>query len=224
MSPVAWSYSSITLFHQCPKKYHHLRILKDIKEPKTEHLLYGEQLHKAAEEYIGNNIPLPEQFEFIEPFLAKLKAIKGQHLCEYKMGLTHTGTPCDFFAQDVWWRGIADLLIINEEDGKATIVDYKTGRNAKYADTKQLDFLAMAVFSHFPAVQKIKSALMFVVSEDFVKKDYDRSEYLGLLRDALYLYTPLENAITQDVWNPKPNFTCKGYCAVHSCIHNGKHE
>ena len=106
MKPIAWSYSSITLFHQCPKKYHHLRVLKDIKEPKTEQLIYGEQLHKAAEEYIGSNIQLPEQFQFIEPFLAKLKAIKGQHLCEYKMGLTHTGTPCEFFAQDVWWRAL----------------------------------------------------------------------------------------------------------------------
>jgi len=143
MKSPAWSYSSITLFHQCPKKYYHLRVRKDIVEPKTEHLLYGEQLHKAAEEYIGSNIQLPEQFKYIEPFLAKLKAVKGQHLCEYKMGLTSSGKPCDFFAQDVWWRGIADLLIINEEEGKAMIVDYKTGRNAKYADTKQLDFLAI---------------------------------------------------------------------------------
>ena len=29
----AWSYSSITLFDQCPKKYYHLRVAKDIKEP-----------------------------------------------------------------------------------------------------------------------------------------------------------------------------------------------
>jgi len=219
--PPAWSYSSITLFHQCPKKYHHLRIVKDIVEPKTEQLLYGEQLHKAAELYIKDGTPLPEQFLFIKSQLDTLNAIEGQKLCEYKMGLSDDGKPCGFFDQRVWWRGIADLVIV--KDKTAFIIDYKTGRNAKYADTKQLDFLAMATFAHFPEVKRIKGALMFVVSNDFIKKDYVRGDFLGLLRDALYLYVPLESAYTQDVWNPKPNFTCRNYCAVHSCIHNGKH-
>jgi hypothetical protein len=219
--PPAWSYSSITLFHQCPKKYHHLRVVKDIVEPKTEQLLYGEQLHKAAELYIKDGTPLPEQFLFIKSQLDTLNAIGGQKLCEYKMGLSDDGKPCGFFDQQVWWRGIADLVIV--KDKTAFIIDYKTGRNAKYADTKQLDFLAMATFAHFPEVERIKGALMFVVSNDFIKKDYVRGDFLGLLRDALYLYVPLESAYTQDVWNPKPNFTCRNYCAVHSCIHNGKH-
>ena len=121
----------------------------------------------------------------------------------------------------VWWRGIADLMIIN--DNKAHIVDYKTGRNAKFADTKQLDFLAMATFAHFPDVERIKGALMFVVSGDFVRKEYTRGDFLGLLQDALFLYIPMESAYEKDVWNPGPNFTCRNYCAVHSCAHNGKH-
>lgn len=219
--PPAWSYSSISLFHQCPKKYHHLRVLKDCYEPKTEQLLYGEQLHKAAELYIANNTPLPEQFKYIQPILDQLNSIEGQKLCEYKMGLTDAGKPCGFFDQQVWWRGIADLVII--KDKTAFIVDYKTGRNAKYADTKQLDFLAMATFAHFPEVEKVKGSLIFVVSNDFIKKEYLKGDFLGLLRDALYLYTPMESAYEQDVWNPKPNFTCRNYCAVQSCIHNGKH-
>lgn len=221
MKPPAWSYSSITLFHQCPKKYHHLRVVKDFVEPKTEQLLYGEQLHKAAEEFVRDGTPLPEQFLFILPYLEKLNAIEGDKLCEHKMGVTDGGKPCGFFDENVWWRGIADLMIINGD--KAHIVDYKTGRNAKFADTKQLDFLAMATFAHFPEVERIKGALMFVVSGDFVRKEYTRGDFLGLLRDALFLYTPMEGAYEKDVWNPRPNFTCRNYCAVHSCTHNGKH-
>jgi len=221
MNAPAWSYSSITLFHQCPKKYHHLRVVKDVVEPKTEHLLYGEQLHKAAELFIQDGTPLPEQFLFILPYLEKLKSIEGQKLCEYKMGITDGGKPCGFFDQDVWWRGIADLVVLS--DKTAYIIDYKTGRNAKYADTKQLDFLAMATFAHFPEIERVKGALMFVVSGDFIKKDYNKADFLGLLRDALFMYTPMKAAYQQDVWNPKPNFTCRNYCAVHSCVHNGKH-
>ncbi len=47
-----WSYSSITLFQQCPKKYYHLRVAKDIVEPETEVLLYGKRVHEAAEKYV----------------------------------------------------------------------------------------------------------------------------------------------------------------------------
>ena len=63
----AWSYSSITLFDQCPKKYYHLRVAKDIKEPESEAMLYGTAVHKAAEDYIKDDKPIPEKFSFMEP-------------------------------------------------------------------------------------------------------------------------------------------------------------
>jgi ATP-dependent exoDNAse (exonuclease V) beta subunit len=56
-----------------------------------------------------------------------LNRIEGDKLCEYKMGLTKNLEPCDFFSQDVWWRGIADLIVLNEEKETAFVVDYKTG-------------------------------------------------------------------------------------------------
>jgi hypothetical protein len=36
---IVWSYSSLGLFQQCPKKYYHLRVVKDYVEPETEHML-----------------------------------------------------------------------------------------------------------------------------------------------------------------------------------------
>jgi hypothetical protein len=130
-------------------------------------------------------------------------------------------TPCDFFAKDVWWRGIADLLIINEEKQQAYLVDYKTSKNAKYADTKQLDLLAGAVFTHFPKVMEIKSALLFVVSNEMVKKDHEhimRSSYMNVMEPEL---TRLEAAIKNDVWNPNAGPLCK-FCPVTTCSHNRK--
>ena len=44
-----WSYSSLSLFKQCPRKYHRLRVVKDVKEDDAEHLIYGNAVHKAAE-------------------------------------------------------------------------------------------------------------------------------------------------------------------------------
>jgi len=95
MKPYTWSYSSLSLFQQCPKKYYHLRVAKDHKEPETDALMYGKQLHEAAEFYIGKETPLPPQFSFIKGSLDLLKTLGegGEFLCEYRMGLTRDLKP-----------------------------------------------------------------------------------------------------------------------------------
>lgn len=217
---IKWSYSSINLFEQCPRKYYHLRVAKDIVEPESEAMLYGTLVHKAAEDYIKDGAEIPAKFAYITPILDVLNNIPGNKLCEYKMGLTEDLEPCEFFANNVWFRGVVDLLILNGD--KAHIIDYKTGKNSKYADVKQLELMALAVFKHFPEVKIIKSGLAFLVAEDFVKADYlaDQSDKLWLR------WTEKTNKLKQahehDVWNASPNFTCRKFCPVKDCEHNGK--
>ena len=219
-----WSYSSLGLFQQCPKKYYHLRVAKDYKEPETDALMYGKQLHEAAELYISRGDPIPPKFAFIKNMLDLLKTLGegGEFLCEYRMALTRDLKPCDFFAKDVWWRGVADLVII--KDDKAYLVDYKTGKSSRYADTKQLEILALALFKHRPDLKLVKGGLLFLVANDFVKVDYDSSQQAEPWVKWLNETKQLEAAFENDVWNPKPNFSCKQYCAVVNCIHNGKNH
>ena len=113
MSKYTWSYSSISLFQQCPRKYYRLRVLKDIVEPPQAHLDYGTEVHKAAENYVCKGVDIPEKYAFIKPHLDALKVLPGDKHCEYEMGLTKDFKPCKFKAPDVWFRGIADLLVIN---------------------------------------------------------------------------------------------------------------
>jgi len=224
MKPYTWSYSSLSLFQQCPKKYYHLRVAKDHKEPETDALMYGKQLHEAAEFYIGKDTPLPPQFAFIKGSLDLLKTLGegGEFLCEYRMGLTRDLKPCDFFDKDVWWRGVADLVII--KDDKAYMVDYKTGKSSRYADTKQLEILSLALFKHKPNIKLVKGGLLFLVASDFVKVDYEGSQQSEPWVKWLNETKQLEAAYENDVWNPKPNFSCKQYCAVVNCLHNGKNH
>jgi hypothetical protein len=222
----AWSYSSITLFEQCPKKYYHLRIAKDIKEPESEAMNYGKDLHLAAEEYIRDGKPLPEKYIYIKDLLDKLNLIKGEKLCENKLAvkLTSDGrlTPCDFFDKQVWYRGIADLIILDRENQEARIIDYKTGKSAKYADTKQLKLLAACVFTHYPEIKVIKAGLLFVVSKEFIKEEYSVHHRLAYFEQFKPLVNQLDACIENGVWNPKRNFTCSKWCPVKSCAHNGE--
>ena len=115
---------------------------------------------------------------------------------------------------------MADLIVLS--GNKAYLVDYKTGKSSKYADTKQLEILSLAMFKHFPQLEKIKAGLLFLVAKDFVKVDYKHDAQSTPWVKWLTETKQLEAAYTNDVWNAKPNFTCKSYCAVVSCPHNGR--
>jgi hypothetical protein len=212
----AWSYSSIKTFDQCAKKYFHLKVVKDVKDEPGEAADYGTAVHEAAELFITNGTPIPEKFAFMRPIVEPLAKKKGTKYAEIKVGVTEELEPCGFFAKDVWYRGIADLLII---DGtKAWLVDYKTGKNAKYADMKQLDLLAGAIFIHYPEVEVINSALLYVVSQEMPRKIHHRQHlltYMGVFDTQL---DRLEAAKENGVWNANPSGLC-GWCPVETCEH-----
>jgi hypothetical protein len=219
---IKWSYSSIKLFEQCPRKYFHLRVLKDVVEPETEAMLYGTRFHEAAENYIQSGTPLPPMFAFVKPVLDNLKQIPGEKLCEYEMGITEDLQPCAFDAENVWFRGIADLLILDREKGEARVVDYKTGKSAKYADPDQLELMALCIFKHFPEIKKVKGGLAFVVCNAFVKGKYDAANQDTLWSKWVKSHSRIKIAYDNDVWNPKPSGLCRKHCSVLSCSHNGR--
>ena len=219
---MAWSYSSISTFKQCPKKYFHLKVAVDVQDTGSEAMVYGNQVHKAAEEFVKSGAPIPPKFKFVEPIVHALNKITGVKHCELKLGIRKTKPgyePCGFFDKDVWWRGIADLFI--KDETKGFLVDYKTSKSARYADTKQLDMLAGAMFVHHPEMTIIKSALAFVVSSELVKKKHtaeNTTEYLSVFDAEL---DRLDGAILSGVWNANPGPLC-GWCPVVLCEHNTK--
>ena len=224
MNIPAQSYSSLKLFEQCPRKYYHLRVLKDVREPVSEAMSYGSDLHKAAEDYVQGDTPLPGRFSYIKNALDNLKQFPGARLCEYKLGLTKKLEPCGFDDAAAWFRGIIDLAILNHETGEARILDYKTGRSAKYADTGQLELMSLGVFKHFPTITKIRAGLLFVACNVFIKDRYDATMQPKLWQKWLHKYTRIETAYVNNVWNPNPSGLCRKHCAVVSCSHNGANK
>jgi hypothetical protein len=217
----AWSFSSIKTFDQCPKKFYHLKVVKDFQEDQNaEHLIYGTRFHEAAEFYIRDDKPLPHEFHYAKASLDRLKAFPGEKLCEYEMGLTENLAPCGFKDPDVWWRGIADLIILR--DDMAFVLDYKTGKSAKYADKGQLELMALAVFKHFPQVKRVKAGLLFVIANAFPKAEYTIEQEPDLWQKWLTDYGKMKMAYSTGVWNPRTSGLCKKHCVVLACPHNGR--
>tara|TARA_R100001530_G_scaffold107254_1_gene74984 strand:+ start:443 stop:1039 length:597 start_codon:yes stop_codon:yes gene_type:complete len=196
-----------------------MKVAKDYSESVTDAMLYGTVFHTAAEEYMRDNEPLPAKFSYAKGPLDALRAKRGKKLCEVKMGLTEALDPCDFSAENVWWRGIADLVILDSDT--AWVVDYKTGKNTRYADKGQLELMALAVFAHFPDVETIRAGLLFVVSRDLIRDTYLRDMMPVLWDKWLGNYKRMETAHANNIWNAHPSGLCKRHCAVLECVHNG---
>jgi RecB family exonuclease len=221
----AWSYSSLKAFKTCPKQYYEVRVAKNFSFPEeTEATRYGTDFHTAAELYVRDDTPLPLHFNYVKSYLDTLKSLPGDKYCEYRMALTKDLQPCEFRAPDVWCRGVADLLVVNNETGVARVVDYKTGKSAKYADTAQLELMALMVFKHFPKIRKVKGGLLFVVANDFRKDTYDVSEEHTYWRTWMTDVARLENAHRTGVWNPNKSGLCRKHCPVVTCVHNGANQ
>ena len=121
---IAWSYSSIKTFEQCPKKYYHLKVLKDVKDSGNEATIYGQEVHKACEDYVKDGVEIPEKFAYVRKVVERIAQQEGEKHTEMKMGLKRVGDgyePCKFLGKDVWWRGIADVVVINGKIGRAHV-------------------------------------------------------------------------------------------------------
>lgn len=214
-----WSYSKAKAFDTCPKQFYHTHILKEFPYKETDAMRYGTEFHKAAEEFIRDSTPVPPRFAFATPALEALAAKPGDKHCEMKFGITEDLSPCGFFDSDVWFRGVIDLVIVDGEE--ATVVDYKTGKSARYADTGQLELMALATFKHFPQVQKVRAGLVFVVAKEFVRSRYNTEDEKKLWQKWLSEYAKMDTAANANVWNPRPSGLCRAHCPVTQCPHNG---
>ena len=222
MSITPWSFSKAKAFEQCPKQFYHEKILKQYPVEETDAMRYGTEFHKACEDYIKSEAPLPKKFDFIQQTLDALNEKRGIKMCEQKLGLTADLEPCGFFDKRVWFRGIADLVIIDVLTGVAWVIDYKTGKSLKYADKGQLELMALIVFKHYPQITRVKAGLLFVIAKGLVKEEYEIDSESNLWEKWLGIYGRMQKAFESDVWNPRPSGLCKRHCPVLECAHNGR--
>lgn len=218
---MAWSYSTLKQFENCARQYHEVAVLKNYKYKQNEQALYGDQVHKAAERYVEHGEPLAPQFTFVKPVVDALLARPGIAHVELSLALNSALEPCRWMAKDVWVRGKVDLLVLDEPNKLAWIVDYKTGSD-KYADKDQLDLMSALTFAHYPQVDVVKSALAFLVKNNFIKHTRHRQEMDKVWWNYRARVAKIDAAHASGVWNPTSSGLCKKHCDVLSCEFNGR--
>lgn len=111
-----WSYSSLTSFETCSRRFKLTRIDKCVTEPPSEAMTHGNEVHKALEMHLNGDKHLPDKYATYLPLVERIRQQPGKRLVEYKFGLTEGFKPTTFFAKDVWFRGVIDAGVV----GKST--------------------------------------------------------------------------------------------------------
>jgi hypothetical protein len=215
MQEIKWSYSGLKDFVNCPRQYNEVKVLKRYEKKATVEMRYGTQVHSALEDYVKEGKPLAKNYEHFAKQLDPLRDMEGVKYPEYRMALTINRQPCTFGAKDYWVRGIADLMVVDGDQGY--IVDYKTGSN-KYPDPKQLQLMALMGFEYFPEVTHFKAGLLFVAHNDFVTYEYQREKIDKYWDDFAPQLKRLQLSYENGVWQENPTPLC-GWCPVSDCTH-----
>jgi hypothetical protein len=228
----SWSYSKKKNRDTCPKRHYEVDIAKNFTDD-TEQLRWGNEVHKALAAAVLNAkgipsagtgrdrivaAPLPATMKPYQCWIDVIAESLGEISIERKYAITRQFAKTDWFADDVWYRGIADLLEIKGD--VATALDWKTGR-AQH-DSVQLMLMATCIFIHHPEVNTVKTRFIWLKDTSSTPEVFCRAtimkHWTGLL--------PQINQMEQDAkamhYPPKPGYLCRRHCPVTSCPHHGK--
>jgi len=221
METVKWSHSGLKQYETCARQYHEIKVLKKYPREETEQTLYGTRLHEQAELFITEDRPLDPDFKFLQPTMDALAAMPGRKFSEYEMALRNDLSPCAFGDPDYWVRGIADLIVVDDDNFSARCFDYKSGSN-KFPDTDQLTLMSLMIFKCFPHVRTVTSGLLFVLKNSVVKHRVDREQEDALWWRFRERVGSIAASHANGVWNPRQSGLCKKFCGALSCEMNGR--
>lgn len=215
-----WSYSSLTAFETCPKRYKLTKLDKVIKEPQTEATIHGNEVHKALELHLNGDKRLPEKYNAYLPLVERVRSQPGKRLVEYKFGLTEGYKPTDFFAKNVWFRGVIDVGVVGSKSG--ALLDWKTGKPK--TDGDQLKLFAAAGFAAFPYLERIKTGYVWLAHNKLDAQEFTRDDVPGIWQEFTPRVIRLVNALEKDKFLPRPSGLCKAWCPVPKsmCEFSGK--
>lgn len=196
------SYSAMSTFLQCPRRYEAQYLLKTHKDKPFDATDRGNRIHAEIESYLkGERADIPSETPR-DTLLDVLR--KAGAKAEVPLAVRHDGTPCDFWATGARLRGKMDVIV--SLDGVLIGIDWKTGK-------RRDNSLQAAVYGYMLSAYYPGQPIRIVF------------DYLSNGRDPAYHYDTgmkervenlMEDMETTQVFPPKPSGLC-GWCPVNSC-------
>jgi hypothetical protein len=208
MKTPVWSYSFLSTYDRCPSQAAAKYVNKTYPyEAENEALRRGNDVHKAMEDRLNINLPLPNDMEQWEEIVQPM-VLPCNRGAEMKLGVRRDYSPCGFFDKDVYGRGKLDVPIIDGDSG--FIFDWKTGK--AWEDPLELKIGAVLLKAKFPHLKEIAGAYIWL-KENRWGDVYDLSD-TDSTRE--WIDATMERAAKSNFWTPRRNALC-GWCALRDC-------
>ena len=212
---VSWSYSALSMFENCPRKYWAVKVKKLVSDA-NQYNIAGDDDHKAFEHYMGKGIALPPALAKYLPLLDKIKNAPGELHVEKLLCLNLNFHPCGYRDwNQAWVRGAGDVFKV---DG--TTLRYFDWKRGKFRPSdEQIELTSLLAFAHFPEVERVVGGLVFYNAGKVHPHIVHKSEASLLWNGWLARVRELENAVKTDTFPPTPNPLC-GWCPYKACQYN----
>lgn len=215
---MAWSYSALSAFETCPRRFYHTRVKKDVEDPPGEAALWGQRVHKHLEDRLRDGTPLPHALRIYEPYAKKVALAGGDALqVEQKVALDTDLKPCEYFSKAAWLRGVLDVVFVKGET--AFIFDWKTGRRKH--DMDQLALFAAIGRQVYPAVERFKTAYIWLKEKKLDQEVFTRDQLSDVWSRFLRRAQKIDDAQASGEYPPKPSGLCRRHCPVTTCEYHG---
>lgn len=223
---IAWSYSRLSDFEDCPFMFYHKYILKTVKFVPNAAMLRGKEAHKQLERDVirssHNNEPVCSDVAHVWPMIKAFADGHQEIMAEEQVALTVKCKPCDWFSKKAWLRGVFDVVgRINPlsacNDQVVSILDWKTGQYRPNED--QLKLYNMITLLRWPRTVSVTSALVFIDHKKSGPPVTSQRRDLEALLDTFGERAEMiQIAEARDRWPAAKNHKCT-WCSITECSH-----
>lgn len=204
------SYSGLTAYETCPRRYYLTRVSREVSDPPGEAAKWGTTVHSAMESRLKNGTPLPPSLGGYESLAVMLTTKQGKRLIEHKMAVDRGFRPVGWTDPKAWFRAIVDFALVGPQS--AVLLDWKTGK--RKPDMSQLKLSSAVAFSHFPYVKEVHTMYVWLKDKKLDKEIINIDQRGGLWNDLQPRVQRLELAYRDNKWEPKPSGLCGVWCPV----------
>jgi RecB family exonuclease len=205
------SFSAINTFKQCPRKFNHLYVLKDVANEAGQAAIEGTQVHEALEQALKARTPLPEPYAPYQVYVDSILASGGVVEVERGLALNQALEPCDWY--DAALVGKVDVLIT--KDANAQVLDWKTGKVRD--NVLQLTIYSVLVMQHYLNIEVLTAANVYLRSGAVGVATRFSREKLGQNKATVAgWFHKIDTQMDKGRWPESPSALC-GWCPVTTC-------
>jgi hypothetical protein len=193
----------------------HSYIARDVEREESNALRWGNYVHEALEKHINGSEALPDNLQHYRHLYTFPAGYDVE--AELMLGMREDGSPCTFFADDVWLRGKIDVVVTPElRPTYAILIDHKTGKS-KREDPYELELHAALLKAHRPQLTSIKGWYNWL-HYNKMGMVHDLSDTAAVLDGIRWTRQAIEHAFSlgAEAFPPRQSGLCP-YCPVKAC-------